>query len=112
MRGSNILIAGVAYKPDVDDARESPAFDLIAILKRWGANISYTDPLISEFGDGSFTLRSTPFTANEVSKYDCVAIITDHSDFDFEPLRSEEGPVVVDTRNALKGWPGQHIFRL
>jgi UDP-N-acetyl-D-glucosamine dehydrogenase len=112
VRDSKILIAGVAYKPNVDDARESPAFDLVAILNKWGAKIAYTDPLIDEFGDGTFSMTSVPFTSSEVAKYDCVAIITDHSGFDFELLRAESGPVVVDTRNALKGWSGDHIFRL
>lgn len=111
VRGSKVLIAGVAYKPDVDDARESPAYDVMRQLRRWGAVLSYSDPLIPVFR-AKDPMESVPFTADGIRDYDCVVIVTDHSDFDYESLSDPSGPVVVDTRNALKGMPGDHIHRL
>ena len=111
VRGSKVLVAGVAYKPDVDDARESPAFDVMRRLRRWGAILSYSDPLISTFRDQE-DMESMPFTPDRIREHDCVVIVTDHSAFDYAALADESGPVVVDTRNALKDVAGSHIYRI
>jgi UDP-N-acetyl-D-glucosamine dehydrogenase len=93
--GSKILILGVAYKPDINDVRESPAEKLIELLRTAGAEIAYHDPHVPEF-DG---LRSVPL---EPEQYDCVAIVTAHSSIDYQDV-VRRGNVIVDFRNATKG---------
>jgi UDP-N-acetyl-D-glucosamine dehydrogenase len=95
LKGSKILIVGVAYKPDIDDVRESPAEKIVDLLRNAGANVAYHDPFVPEF-DG---LRST---ALEPEDYDCVAIVTNHSGIDYADL-VRRATVVVDFRNATKG---------
>jgi UDP-N-acetyl-D-glucosamine dehydrogenase len=93
--GSKVLILGVAYKPDIGDHRESPAEKLIHLLRNAGADVSYHDPHVPEF-DG---MSSVPL---EPEGYDCVAIVTDHSSFDYADV-IRRGNVIVDFRNATKG---------
>jgi len=93
--GSKILIVGVAYKPDIGDWRETPAEKLIHLLRNAGAEVSYHDPFVPEF-DG---MRSS---ALEPEAYDCIAIVTNHSDIDYDDL-VRRGEVIVDFRNATKG---------
>jgi UDP-N-acetyl-D-glucosamine dehydrogenase len=95
VKGAKILILGVAYKPDIGDMRETPAEKLIHLLQTAGADVSYHDPFVPEF-DG---LRSAPLTPED---YDCVAIVTNHSDIDYRDV-VERGHVIVDFRNATKG---------
>jgi UDP-N-acetyl-D-glucosamine dehydrogenase len=95
LRGSKILILGVAYKPDIDDVRESPAEKLLTLLRNAGADVAYHDPHVSEF-DG---LTSA---ALEPEAYDCVAIVTAHSSIDYGDV-VRRGKVIVDFRNATKG---------
>jgi UDP-N-acetyl-D-glucosamine dehydrogenase len=93
--GAKILILGVAYKPDIGDHRETPAEKLIHLLRTAGAEVAYHDPFVPEF-DG---MTSSPL---EPEKYDCVAIVTNHSSIDYADL-VERGKVIVDFRNATKG---------
>ena len=93
--GSKILILGVAYKPDIGDWRETPAEKLIHLLRNAGADVAYHDPFVPEF-DG---MRSV---ALEPEAYDCIAIVTNHSQIDYGEL-VRRGKVIVDFRNATKG---------
>ncbi len=112
VRGARILIAGVAYKPNVSDSRESPALDVIEQLTKWGASVAYSDPMIPAYVAGSVDLESVAFDVEEIAAQDCVVVITNHEAFDYSLLRSPNGPVVVDTRNALRGVQSPHLFRL
>jgi UDP-N-acetyl-D-glucosamine dehydrogenase len=95
LKGSKILVLGVAYKPDIDDCRESPAEKVIDLLTNAGAEVSYHDPFVPEF-DG---MASAPL---EPEAYDCVAIVTNHSGIDYAEV-VRRGRVIVDFRNATKG---------
>ena len=96
---AEVLILGVSYKPDVPDTRESPAYDIIERLREFGAEISYHDPLVSEFFVGQTTYDSQELTPELLSEHDCSVIVTNHSDIDIELVVSES-PLVFDTRNA------------
>src|SRR5689334_23424675 len=104
VRGSRVLVVGVAYKRDIDDVRESPALDVIRLLDAHGADVQYHDPFVSELRpDGHQVMRamkSVPLTKAEVQRADCVVIVTDHSKLDYALVRSASR--VVDTRNALR----------
>jgi UDP-N-acetyl-D-glucosamine dehydrogenase len=110
MKGSRILVLGVAYKPDIGDLRESPALKLISLLQNAGAEVSYHDPHVSEIDEQGVALSVAPY---EPDKYDCVVIVTDHSSLDYEAL-VDEAPLVVDLRNATgaKGSAAEHVFKL
>jgi UDP-N-acetyl-D-glucosamine dehydrogenase len=104
VRGAKILVAGVAYKPDVSDVRESPAFDVMDGLLRLGAEISYVDPHVPEIDEGALKMQSiSPFAS--FSGYDAVVVITHHRALDW-PRMLAEASLVVDTRDALRGVPG------
>jgi UDP-N-acetyl-D-glucosamine dehydrogenase len=92
LKGSRILVLGVSYKPDINDVRESPAEKIIHLLRKAGAEVSYHDPHVDEF-DG---LRSAPYAPED---YDCVVIVTAHSEIDYDEL-IERAQLVVDLRNA------------
>jgi len=109
MKGSNVLLLGVAYKKDINDVRESPALSIIDRLRAKGANVRYHDPFVAElrFDDahtdaGGEPLDSVPLTNEELQSADCVIIVTDHSDIDYKRVCSLV-PLIVDTRNALNG---------
>ena len=109
MKGSNVLLLGVAYKKDVNDVRESPALSIIDRLRAKGANVRYHDPFVSEvrFDDAHTDvsgepLNSVPLTDEELRAADCVIIVTDHSEIDYKHVCSL-APLIVDTRNALNG---------
>jgi UDP-N-acetyl-D-glucosamine dehydrogenase len=110
INGSRIHIFGVAYKKDVSDLRESPALDIIELLNRRGARISYSDPYVPELREGALTLTEIPASTSG-DGIDCAVICTDHRAFDYQAI-ANRFPVVVDTRNALKGITASHIFRL
>jgi UDP-N-acetyl-D-glucosamine dehydrogenase len=101
LRGSKVLVLGVAYKPDIDDVRESPALDIIRLLHQQGASVQYHDPYVPKFVEGGDQLTSVPLTVDTVRTADCVIIVTDHSALDYESV-AENARQVVDTRNALK----------
>ncbi len=101
LRGANVLVLGVAYKPDIDDVRESPALDIIRLLQQQGANVSYHDPYVPEVTEHGVQLRSVSLSSDELGRSDCVVIVTDHSSIDYEGIR-RHARRVVDTRNALR----------
>jgi UDP-N-acetyl-D-glucosamine dehydrogenase len=111
INGSRIHLFGVAYKKDVNDMRESPALDVIELLGKRGAVISYTDPFVPELRHDSELLRSIAAADALVDPPDCLAICTDHSQFDYAAFAASGTPI-VDTRNALRGFDAPHIFRL
>jgi UDP-N-acetyl-D-glucosamine dehydrogenase len=100
LKGSKILILGVAYKPDIDDLRESPALDVIGLLEQKGSQVSYHDPYIPSLHDDEFEMDSVPDLLPAVRAADCVVIITDHSDYDYAVIQ-DAADCIVDTRNAL-----------
>lgn len=103
IKGSKILILGLSYKKNIDDTRESPAVEIMSLLEEKGARIAYSDPHVPNFPrkrDYSFDLQSTPLTAENVSRYDCIVIATDHDSFDYE-LLLKHGQLIVDTRGRL-----------
>ncbi|MFC2029022.1 UDP binding domain-containing protein, partial [Chloroflexota bacterium] len=101
VNGSNILILGVAYKPDIDDIRESPALDVIGLLKARGAGVSYHDPYIpSLLTHEGERLESVSDLMAAVNAVDCVVIITNHSNFDY-PAIAQAANLIFDSRNAL-----------
>jgi len=100
VKGSKILIVGVAYKKDVTDMRESPAIDVIELLDRKGAFVEYIDPFVPVFREGHLDLKSQPMDI-DASKYDLGIVVTDHTDFDYARL-IRMLPVLFDTRNATK----------
>ena len=110
LNGSRVHVLGVAYKRDVNDMRESPALDILELLKRRGAEVSYTDPYVLELRHGSLDLQSVP-DATAADGVDCAVIITDHKVFDYRGI-AERFPLIVDTRNALKGVNSSKVFRL
>ena len=109
MKGSRVLLLGVAYKKDIDDVRESPALSIIDRLRAKGADVRYHDPFVKEVrfddahtqGSGE-SLESVPLTDEELRSSDCVIIVTDHSEIDYSRVCSLTS-VIVDTRNALNG---------
>jgi UDP-N-acetyl-D-glucosamine dehydrogenase len=109
MKGSKVLLLGVAYKKDIDDVRESPALSIIDRLRAKGANVRYHDPFVKElsFDDAHTTsggepLSSVPLTDEELRTADCLIIVTDHSQIDYQRV-CRQASLIVDTRNALNG---------
>jgi UDP-N-acetyl-D-glucosamine dehydrogenase len=115
VNGSSILMLGIAYKKNIDDIRESPALDVMHVLRERGARISYTDPhapvLRAPDWPGRVELASVALTAEELARHDCVVVLTDHAAFDY-PLVATAARLVVDTRNALGAHAGRHVFRI
>jgi UDP-N-acetyl-D-glucosamine dehydrogenase len=109
VKGSRIHIMGVAYKRDIDDLRESPALDVILLLRRWGAVVTYSDPHVPVLRVEGLSMEASPEDA--AGGADCVVIVTDHSSFDYRAL-VERSRLIVDTRNALKGIRSAKIVRL
>jgi len=111
LNGSRVLILGVSYKKDVDDLRESPALTVIELLKQQGAVVSYNDPYFPVLLKGRhYDLQMKRAPLDNIGEYDCVAIITDHSDYDY-PAIVREAQLVVDTRNATRGIVSPKIVR-
>jgi len=110
MKGSRILVLGVAYKPDIGDTRESPALKLISLLRNAGADVSYHDPHVPRFSENGIELESAPL---DPAAHDCVVIVTDHSSIDYERL-VDDASLVVDLRNATgeKGTTSPKVFKL
>jgi len=100
LNGSRVLVLGVAYKPNVDDLRESPALDVIHLLQAKGAEVVYHDPYIPHLDHENLLMDSVSDLMGEVEKADCVAIITDHKDYDYMAIL-DAAQMIVDTRNAL-----------
>ena len=104
LKGSGILILGVAYKKDIDDLRESPALDVMVNLLKRHTAISYHDPYVPQLRLEDDTFHSVPLTAETLAQADCVVVITDHTIFDWQMIR-QHARLIVDTRNALKAAP-------
>ncbi len=103
VNGARVLVLGVAYKKDIDDLRESPALTIIELLQKDGAQVSYHDPYFPFIGKGrKYDLQMKCATLENLGQYDCVLIVTDHSDYDYARI-VQESQLVVDTRNATKG---------
>ena len=109
--GSRVHLFGVAYKANVSDIRESPAIDIALLLKERGALVSYSDPFVPRISDSGLVLDAIDPDKVWNSGIDCAVIATDHSGFDYESI-AQQAPIVVDTRNALKGVKRDNIFRL
>jgi UDP-N-acetyl-D-glucosamine dehydrogenase len=109
VKGSHIHILGVAYKKDIDDIRESPALDVMLLLQRRGARLSYSDPYVPRLQLDGIELQAQPESVS--GEADCAVIITDHSAFDYQGIAAD-ARLIVDTRNALKGVNSSHIVRL
>jgi UDP-N-acetyl-D-glucosamine dehydrogenase len=114
INGSRVLVAGVAYKRDIDDMRESPALDVMHLLESKGAQVDYADPYVPEVHGrewpGRRDIKAIELKPGVYKQYDCVVIITDHKTFDYAEMVSE-ADVIVDTRNAIKK-PHAHVFKL
>jgi UDP-N-acetyl-D-glucosamine dehydrogenase len=111
LKGAKVLVLGLAYKRDVDDLRESPSLTIIELLKHRGAIVSYNDPYFSYVGRGRhYDLDMHGVPLDNLAQYDCVLIVTDHSDYDYARI-VQESQLVVDTRNATKGIRSEKIVR-
>jgi UDP-N-acetyl-D-glucosamine dehydrogenase len=111
LNGSKVLVLGLAYKKDVDDLRESPALVILDLLKQGGAEVFYNDPFFPSVGRGrkyALDMKSTPL--DDLQKYDCVLIVTDHSSYDYARI-VRESQLVVDTRNATKGISAANVVK-
>jgi UDP-N-acetyl-D-glucosamine dehydrogenase len=110
MKGSAILVLGVAYKPDIADMRESPAVKLLSLLKNAGADVSYHDPHVPSFDEHDLRMTGVEY---EPERYDCVVIATDHHSIDYDEL-VDRAALVVDLRNATgaKGTESPKVFKL
>jgi UDP-N-acetyl-D-glucosamine dehydrogenase len=110
LKGSKVLVLGVAYKPGIGDMRESPALKLISLLENAGANVAYHDPHVPSFKDHGLEMSCVAY---EPAAYDCVVIVTDHSEIDYDQL-VDDASLVVDLRNATgtKGTASEKVFKL
>ena len=100
LKGSKVLVLGAAYKPNIDDLRESPALDVIGLLAEKGASVDYHDPHIPSFEHDGMSMVSVPDVMAAVRSADCVVIITNHAAYDYDAIL-KEAALIVDTRNAL-----------
>ncbi|MFC1651580.1 nucleotide sugar dehydrogenase [Patescibacteria group bacterium] len=114
LRGSKVLVLGVAYKKDISDYRESPALNVIKLLKHKGCDVEYHDPYVPEFNDAHGTglkMKSIPeLTKEKLAEADCVVITTDHSDYDWNMIL-DSAQLIVDTRNVIKDRTNDKVYR-
>lgn len=101
VKGSRILMLGVAYKKDINDIRESPALDVFRLLEHKGAILCYNDPYIPQFTEDNVSLSSTELSEAVVESMDCIVLVTDHSSYDYQWL-VDHAKIFVDTRHATK----------
>ena len=105
LKGSRVLVLGVAYKKDVDDMRESPSLKIIELLTARGAKVDYNDPYFPEIHKlrhyNFEGMKSAPLDPKMVAGYDCILIATDHTSYDY-PMIVESSPLVIDSRNATR----------
>jgi len=101
VRGASILVLGVTYKADVNDIRESPALEIVELLARRGAQVSYADPFTPQLTMDGLKLSAVEPSAEALAAADCVLILTSHSSFDYGMI-AQQASLVVDTRNAMK----------
>jgi len=111
LKGSKVLVLGIAYKRDIDDLRESPSLTIIELLRDKGAIVAYNDPFFPTVGHGRhYDLKMTCTPLDNLGQYDAVVIVTDHSSYDYRAI-VEQSQLVVDTRNATKGIDSPKIVR-
>jgi UDP-N-acetyl-D-glucosamine dehydrogenase len=111
LNGAKVLVLGVAYKKDIDDLRESPSLTIIELLQHDGAQVSYHDPYFPFIGKGrKYDLQMKCADLKDLAQYDCIVIVTDHSDYDYARI-VREAQLVVDTRNATRGIESSKIVR-
>jgi UDP-N-acetyl-D-glucosamine dehydrogenase len=111
IKGSKILVLGLAYKRDIDDLRESPSLTIIELLREKGAVVAYNDPFFPTVGRGRhYDLNMTNTPLDDLGQYDAVLIVTDHTSYDFSGI-VEQAQLVIDTRNATKGINSPNIVR-
>jgi UDP-N-acetyl-D-glucosamine dehydrogenase len=111
LKGSTILILGVSYKRDIDDLRESPALTIIEALQKRGARVHYNDPYFPKIGKGrKYDLQMECVSLEALDQYDCVVILTDHSDYDYQKIVAE-AQLIIDTRNATIGIASPRVVR-
>jgi UDP-N-acetyl-D-glucosamine dehydrogenase len=111
LNGSKVLMLGMAYKKDIDDLRESPSLTVIELLREQGAEVLYNDPYFPTVGRGrhyNLNMKCTPL--ENLGEYDCVLIMTDHSDYDYADI-VRQSKLVVDSRNATKGIQSEKVVR-
>jgi UDP-N-acetyl-D-glucosamine dehydrogenase len=111
LKGSRILILGVAYKRDIDDVRESPSLDVIQELRNRGASVDYSDPHVPQVMVGERSFSHQEITPGSIAEYDCVVITTDHTSVNYD-LVAENAKLIVDTRNVLKGHRDPKVFKI
>ncbi|WPY97032.1 nucleotide sugar dehydrogenase (plasmid) [Limimaricola variabilis] len=113
LAGARVLVVGIAYKRDVDDMRESPSVLVMERLREWGARLDYCDsnvPVFPRMREHDFDLRSVTLSPEMVAEYDAVVLLTDHSDVDYDMLRSH-ARLLVDTRGRYRGHNGDNLVR-
>jgi UDP-N-acetyl-D-glucosamine dehydrogenase len=109
LNGSRVHVIGVAYKRDVNDLRESPALEVLELLDKGGASVSYTDPYFPRFKHAHLDLTSVDENRMH-ERVDCGVIVTDHKVFDYRAM-VKNFKLLVDTRNSLKGVTAAHVFK-
>src|SRR5579875_1401967 len=110
LKGARVHLAGIAYKRNIDDIRESPALDILHLLAKRGAQVDYSDPFVPELRVDGLNLRSSELLFS-AARADCVVIVTDHSNVDYGAV-VEHSKIIVDTRNALRNYRSPKIVRL
>ncbi|MGC2639216.1 MAG: nucleotide sugar dehydrogenase [Acidobacteriaceae bacterium] len=109
--GARVLVLGLAYKRDIDDLRESPSLTIIELLQKRGAHVEYNDPFVPTVGRGrKYALDMTSTSLDRIPEFDCVVIVTDHSQYDYRSIVAS-AQLVVDTRNATRGIDAPNIVR-
>jgi len=108
VNGSRVLLLGISYKRDVGDTRESPALDILELLRNMGADVQFHDPFVAELRHDGTTLRSIELTATSVASADCVVITCDHTGVDYDMVLEHAG-IIVDPRNGLSGRVGNGL---
>lgn len=111
IKGSKVLVMGLAYKKDIGDTRESPALKIITLLEGLGAKVAYHDPYAKQEIIGTKTYTSVELTSDVVTESDCVLVVTDHTNIDYQMV-ADNAKLIVDTRNKLRGFVGSHIVRI
>jgi UDP-N-acetyl-D-glucosamine dehydrogenase len=99
VKGSDVLVLGIAYKKDISDVRESPALDIIRLLEEKGAEVSYHDPHVASFKEDGHEMASVEDLDAALAAADCVVVVTDHSEYDWDDVAAK-APVLVDTRHV------------
>ncbi|MBU9713306.1 nucleotide sugar dehydrogenase [Evansella tamaricis] len=112
IKGAKLLLLGMAYKPNIDDVRESPSLEVYKLLREKGAMVEYNDPHVNAFdGENGETVLSVPIDKTTLPKYDGIILMTNHDDYDYREI-AEYGKLIMDTRNGFKNIRRTNIYRL